>query len=167
MGLQGNIVIQEEQDQYAYKLRETLTAYIRPALFQYRKKIPTQGRESEYRFQLLKKQTKKKLFLIDICWKRENLFSLMEWQQIINHNPGHTWFPEAAGKHRSIPMLSVYFLVLFWIGMYFFVFVLYFFHERKTLNSVDQEVGRIWEELGERKEYDLNILNAKKPESKK
>lgn len=59
-------------------------------------------------------------------------------------------------------MLSVNFLVLFWIGIYFFVFILYFFSVReRTGNSVGQEVGRIWEELGERREYDPNILHEK------
>lgn len=58
--------------------------------------------------------------------------------------------------------LHVFLYAYTFISVFFvwtFVFVLSFFFERENL--MGSEVSRIWEEIGERKGYDQNILYVK------
>lgn len=80
----------------------------------------------------------KKLFATESIWQRENQFPLLIDTQCLNHTPGVASC--SCSQHTTDSMSFVCWFVCL-------------FRERKNLKLG----GRIWMDIGERKEYNLNI----------
>lgn len=85
-------------------------------------------------------------------------FSPVEWYWVCQPYSGTGLMLRGAGQYKGTPWFPECYG--FW-GWFFFIISLgvFFFFENTKLGG--GEVGMIWEDLGEGKEYDLNILYDK------